>query len=129
MSEENKQQNTEAMQYDTVLYAVPDRIYKEAITANNFSLKELTGLDISVVGDMEAVRLFRRYDARQTIAISIDIPYYNKNHPEKMEATSFNMFAVFEYTKREAYTTQEIDWLSFKEKFNECLLKICRHCL
>jgi len=36
---ENKKQNMEAMQYDTVLYAVPDRIYKEAITANNFSFK------------------------------------------------------------------------------------------
>jgi hypothetical protein len=108
---------------------VPDRIYKEAILTNNFSLKELTGLDIYMVGDMQKVRLFRRYEDGQTRAISLNIPYYDKHHPEKMEATKFNMFAVFEYTKRESYTTQEIDWTSFKGKFNECLLKLCRYCI
>lgn len=107
-------------------YDIPEQIYKVSINAENISLKEFTGLDIYMHGDMKTIRFFRHIERNQVIAISLNIPYYKKYHPERMMATEFNMFTVFEYTKQDAYTTQEIDWQSLKVKFNECLLKICR---
>jgi len=109
--------------------ALPDRIYKESIIANNISLKEFTGKDTYMFGDMETVRFFNKDKTGKMLAVSIDIPYYEKEHPEKMEATKYNIFTVFEYTKREAYTTREIDWNYFKEKFKDALIELYKHCM
>jgi hypothetical protein len=61
-------------------------------------------------------------------AVQVEIPTYEKKHPEKLEATSFGLFTVHEYTKREAYSTTEIDWECFKSKFVDACLELHRHC-
>lgn len=108
-------------------YTVPEEVYKESICGGNFSLKELTGLDICTHSNLETVRFIRLFEDGRLKGISFTIPYYNKYHPEKMVATSFGMFGnVLEYTKEKSYSSQEIDWHRSKIKFNECLIKICR---
>lgn len=113
------------MNIEEQILKLPDNLYKETLLATRLSLKQFTGLDTWVEGDMKTIRIFRRYDDGKTLAISMDIPYYDKHHPEQIKATKFNIFTVLEYTKYEAYTTQKIDWISFKRKFKECLLKLC----
>ncbi len=61
-------------------------------------------------------------------AIQVEIPTYEKKHPEKLEATSFGLFTVHEYTKIEAYSTTEINWDYFKSKFIDACLELHRHC-
>lgn len=102
---------------------IPEHVYKDSIYSNNVSLMNIIGEDIYVVGDSITVRFFKRVDG-ETKAISLDIPYYTKQHPEKLEATKWSLFSVFEYTKRDAYTSEEVDWASFKNKFNICLTNI-----
>tara|TARA_R110000744_G_scaffold280207_1_gene392332 strand:+ start:82 stop:501 length:420 start_codon:yes stop_codon:yes gene_type:complete len=121
--------NKKSNELYTVLYDVPERIYKESIWINNMSLKDITGLDISLCGDMETIRFFRLYDDKQTQAISFNIPYFDKKHPEKLIANKYSIFGVFEYVRQKEHTTREIDFLLLKDKFDECLLKICRHCI
>ena len=61
-------------------------------------------------------------------SIQIEIPTYEKKHSEKLEATLFSLFKVHEYTKREAYSTTEIDWNYFKSKFTDACIELHRHC-
>lgn len=112
-----------------LLRDLPPMIYKESLLTSHSSLKEFTGMDTYMVGDMETVRFFNRDRDGKMLAISINIPYYERKHPEKMISTKYNMFSVFEYTKQDSYTTKEIDWYSFKEKFKSSLLELCKHCI
>ena len=61
------------------------------------------------------------------VAINVDIPTYEINHPEKYEATKFSIFNVFEYTKRESYSTTEINWNLFKSKFISACLDLIKY--
>ena len=66
--------------------------------------------------------------SEKRMAIQVDIPTYERKHPEKLEATSFGLFTVFEYTKIEACSTTEINWDYFKSKFVDACLELYRHC-
>ena len=148
-SQEQRKKNN----YFILIDSLPDRIYKKAICPiEDFKLKKFIGLDIRVVSDLRSIRFIRDYKVSikeqvkldydtikkfptfepytireeiKSIAISINIPYYEKVHAEKIIPSKYNFFRVFEYTKIKSYTTKEIDWNRLKQDFNKYLLKIC----
>ena len=111
---------------NTMLGAVPIR---ELFMCSNFDLKPY-GMDAwcSTVNPYRLAIFWRTELGKERKAIQVQIPTYEKNHPEKLEATGYGLFTVWEYTKREAYSTTEIDWEGFKSKFVDACLELKRHC-
>jgi hypothetical protein len=111
---------------NAVLSAVP---IERLIMCNNFDLKPY-GLNAwcSMMDMNKLVIFWNTKHMEERKAIQVHVPTYEVKHPEKLEATSWSMFKVWEYTKREAYTTTEIDWEGFKSKFVDACLELKRHC-
>jgi hypothetical protein len=109
-----------------LLSAVP---IGQLIMCHNFDLKPY-GMNAwcSMIDMYKLVIFWNTYRGKERRAIQVHVPTYEVKHPEKLEATSWSMFKVWEYTKREAYTTTEIDWEGFKSKFIEACLELKRHC-
>lgn len=102
---------------------------QDLFMCSNFDLKPY-GIDAtcSTVRPYRIAIFWNTKQGEERKAIQIEIPTYEKKHPEKLEATSFGLFTVLEYTKREAYNTTEIDWDGFKSKFIDASMELHRHC-
>lgn len=114
--------------FQHLVFMLEDRDYKSSICQNGVKILEESGMDIELWSDMETVKFLSFDKNNNRAAIHFNVPYYDKSHPEKLVATSYNMFTVFEYTKEDAHTSKEIDWMAFKHKFNECLTELYKYC-
>jgi len=106
----------------TMLNLVP---IKELFMCSSFDL-EPYGMNAhcSVIGPYRLAIFWKAKQGEQGKAIQVQIPTYEINHPEKLVATEFGFFCVLEYTKREAYSTTEIDWEGFRLKFIDACVKL-----
>ena len=100
-----------------VLRTLSNFNYERFLLCNGLDIELYPGHNIRVMGDYNTVRLFL-----DTRAVSIDIPYNTVIHPEKLVATKYSMFNVFEYTKVLAVSTKEVDLKLFQLKFNKALV-------
>lgn len=114
-----------------LLYNLLDTVpIQDLFMCSNFDLNPY-GMDAycSTVNKPYIIAIFwNTKQGEERKAIQIEIPTYEKKHPEKLEATSFGLFTVVEYTKREAYNTTEIDWTAFRLKFIDTAMELHRHC-
>jgi hypothetical protein len=108
---------------NTLLGTVPIR---DLFMCNNFDLTRFGINAYCTTINPYRIAIFSKGIERK--AIQVEIPTYEKKHPEKFDATSFGLFHVFEYTKRESYSTTEINWEGFKSKFIDACLELQRHC-
>jgi hypothetical protein len=91
----------------------------------DFDFKNITKKNIYSVGSSNIVKIFGKTINNKTIVININVPYYKKYHPEKLEATSFGFLGIpIEYNKIDKHISNEINIISFKQKFINGLIEI-----
>lgn len=91
----------------------------------HFDLKPFCGKDMYLTSEIDKLTIYKVLDERYNRrAITISVPRFEKKHPERLVATEYNMFAVFEYTKVKEYTSEEIDWYKFNTEFVNAFNKL-----
>ena len=92
------------------------------INCSGLDLTPCCGHEIYAYSDFEKVTLHKRRLSGERRAIQFKIPTYTEHYPAKLEATSYNMFIVFEYTLHKERTSTRIDYEELERKFKKHLL-------
>lgn len=108
------------------LSAVP---IEQLLMCSGFDLKPY-GMDAwcSMVEPYLLVIFWRAKQGEERKAIQVQIPTYEKYHPEKIEAETAGIFMTGSFIRHKEYHTKEVDWEGFKSKFITACLELKRQC-